>query len=139
MEEKGLTIREAKNEIKRLENQLNIVATKKNINLLKVQPRAMQIKDIVVDSSHMNIDTFLNYTIRDEETDNEIYEILVEIYSYKAFIAKEIQRMAKYDEIAYIRYLKYDEKKSWYEIDEMLHHGIGYSKLKYNRYKKSCK
>ena len=39
--EQHLTIREVKNEIKRLENELNVYLTKKNINLLKVQPGLM--------------------------------------------------------------------------------------------------
>lgn len=137
--EQHLTIREVKNEIKKLENELNIYMTKKNINLLKIQPRAMQIKDIVVDSSHTNFDPFLNYIYKDEECDIEIYGLLVSIYSYKAYIAKELKRMSEYDEISYIAYLREEEKKSWREIDRILHHGEGYSKLKYIRYKKDKK
>ena len=137
--EKHLTIREAKNEIKRLENQLDLYATKKNINFLKTQPGAVKLKDLVVDSSHTNIDSFLNYVIRDEENDDKIYGLLASIYSYKAYVAKEIERISKYDEIAYIGYLKYDEKKSWREIDKILHHSEGYSKVKYMRYKKGVK
>ena len=34
--EQHLTIREVKNEIKRLENELNVYLTKKNINLYKL-------------------------------------------------------------------------------------------------------
>ena len=133
---RDLTIKEAKNEIKKLENQLDIYATKRNINFLKTQPKAMQIKDIIVDSSHTNIDSFLNYVVRDEEYDDKVYGILASIYAYKSYIAKEIQRMSTYDEIAYIGYLKYEENKSWREIDKILHHGEGYSKVKYLRYKK---
>lgn len=134
--EQHLTIREVKNEIKRLENELNVYLTKKNINLLKVQPKAMQIKDIVVDSSHTNFDAFLNYVQKDEEFDSKIYSLLASIYSYKAYIANEIKRMAEYDEIAYICYLREEEKRSWREIDRVLHHGEDYSRLKYSRYKK---
>lgn len=130
-----LTIKEAKNEVKRLEHELDLYATKKNINLLKVQPKAMQIKDIVVDSSHTNFDSFLNYVSKDEEYDVKIYGLLASIYSYKSYIAKEIQRLCEYDEIGYIRYLREDERKSWREIDKILHHGENYSKVKYSRYK----
>lgn len=137
--EQHLTIREVKNEIKKLENELNIYLTKKNINLLKVQPKAMQIKDIVVDSSHTNFDSFLNYIQKSEEYDTKIYSLLASIYSYKAYIANELKRMAEYDEIGYIVYLKEEEKRSWREIDRILHHGEDYSRLKYNRYKKDRK
>jgi len=47
--------------------------------------------------------------------------------------------MSKYDEISYIAYLKEEEGKSWREIDKILHHGEGYSKLKFMRYKKEQK
>lgn len=137
--EQHLTIREAKNEIKKLENELNVYMTKKNINLLKVQPKAIQIKELVVDSSHTNFDSFLNYIQKDEEYDTKIYGLLASIYSYKAYIAKELKRMSEYDEIGYIAYLREEEKKSWREIDRLLHHGEDYSRLKYNRYKKDRK
>ncbi len=135
--EKKLTIREAKNEILRLEHELDLYLTKRNINYLKTQPGAMQIRDIVVDSSHTNFDSFLNYTIRDEEYDTKIYGLLASIYGYKKYIAKELERMSKYDEIGYIVHLREEEKMSWREIDKILHHGEGYSKLKYIRYKKN--
>ena len=133
--EKHLTIKEAKNEIKKLEHELDVYATQRNINFLKTQPSAIKIKDIVVDSSHVNIDTFLNYIVKDEEYDTKIYGLIASIYSYKAYIAKEIQRMSQYDEINYIRYLKYEEKKSWREIDKILNRGYDYSRTKYKRYK----
>ena len=134
--QKHLTIREAKNEIKKLEHELDVYATKKNVNFLRTQPGAMKIQDIVVDSSHTNFDSFLNYTIRDEEYDTKIYGLLASIYSYKLYIAKELKRMSEYDEIGYITYLREEEKKSWREIDKMLHRGDDYSRTKYKRYKK---
>lgn len=134
--EKHLTIKEAKNEIKKLEHELDVYLTHKNINFLKTQPKAMQIKDIIVDSSHTNIDVFLNYVSKDEEYDAKIYGILASIYSYKSYIAKEIQRFSQHDEIGYIKYLKEEEGKSWREIDHMLHYAEGYSRTKYNRFKK---
>lgn len=134
--QKHLTIKEAKNEIKKLEHELDVYATKKNINFLKTQPGAVKIKDVVVDSSHMNFDAFLNYTIRDEEYDPKIYGILASIYSYKQYIAKEKQRMSEYDEVEYIAYLREEEKKGWREIDKILHHGDDYSRTKYKRFKR---
>ena len=65
--QKHLTIKEAKYEIKRYGDQRDLHLTKKEINKLKVQPKAIQIKDIVVDSSHTNLDNYLNNVIKDEE------------------------------------------------------------------------
>ena len=134
--QKHLTIREAKNEIKKLEHELDVYATKKNINFLKTQPGAMKLQDIVVDSSRMNFDSFLNYTIRDEEYDTKIYGLLASIFSYQQYIAKELKRMSEYDEIGYITYLREEERKNWKEIDKLLHRGDDYSRTKYKRYQK---
>lgn len=139
MDQSNLTISKAKNEILKLEHQLDVLATKKNINFLKTQPGAIKLKELVVDSSHTNYDSFLNYVQRSEAIDNEIYAILASIYSYKTFIAKELQRLSKYDEIGYIIYLREEEGKSWREIDRILHHGENYSKVKYSRYKSNQK
>lgn len=139
MDQSNLTISKAKNEILKLEHQLDVLATKKNINFLKTQPGAIKLKELVVDSSHTNYDSFLNYVQRSETIDNEIYAILASIYSYKTFIAKELQRLSKYDEIGYIIYLREEERKSWREIDRILHHGEDYSRIKYYRYKKDKK
>ena len=139
MDQSNLTISKAKNEILKLEHQLDVLATKKNINFLKTQPGAIKLKELVVDSSHTNYDSFLNYVQRSEAIDNEIYAILASIYSYKTFIAKELQRLSKYDEIGYIIYLREEERKSWREIDRILHHGENYSKVKYSRYKSNQK
>lgn len=137
--QKHLTIKEARNEIKKLENRLNLAATNKKINFEKTQPGAVKIKDIIVDSSHVNIDSFLNYVAKDEEYDTEIFALMSSIYAYKKYIADELLRMSKYDEIAYISYLKYDEGKSWREIDDILHRGIDYSRTKLKRYKNDVK
>lgn len=139
MDQTHLTISKAKNEILKLEHQLDVLATKKNINFLKTQPGAIKLKELVVDSSHTNYDSFLNYVQRSETIDNEIYAILASIYSYKTFIAKELQRLSMYDEIGYIIYLREEERKSWREIDRILHHGENYSKVKYSRYKSNIK
>lgn len=137
--QKHLTIKEAKYEIAKLENRLDLYLTKKEINKLKIQPKAIQIKDIVVDSSHTNFDKYLDYVIKDEEIDTTLYEILSSILGYKQYIAKEIVNMSKYDEIGYIAYLKEEEGKSWREIDKMLHHGEDYSRTKYKRYQNDKK
>lgn len=139
MIEEKLTIKQAKNEIRQLENELDLYATKKKINFEKTQPSAIKIKEIVVDSSHTNIDSFLNYVLRDEEYDTKIYSLIANIYAYKRYIAEELKRISQYDEISYIEYLKYEENKSWREIDQILHHGDDYSRVKYYRYKKNKK
>ena len=83
-----LTIKQAKNEIKQLENELDLYATKKKINFEKTQPGAIKIKEIVVDSSHVSIDNFLNYVSRDEEYDTKIYSLIANIYAIRNILLK---------------------------------------------------
>lgn len=119
--EKHFTIKQARNEIKSLENELDLYLTKRNINFLKTQPRAMQIKDIVVDSSHVNIDSFLNYTIRDEDLDVKITGLLESIKSYKEFIEKEIfEKIKDKRKKEKVIYLKNEGCFNWKEISAIL-------------------
>lgn len=134
--QKHLTLKEAKNEVEILKHELEVYCTKRNVNFLKTQPSSINPQDIVVDFTHTNFDSFLNYVAKDEEYDVKIYGLLASIYSYLSFIAKEKERMAKNNEIEYIVYLREEEKKSWKEIDKTLHHGEDYSRIKYYRYKK---
>lgn len=135
--EKHLTIKEARNEILKLQHELDLYLTKRNANFLRTQPGAVKPQEVIVDSSKVNYDVFLNYMIRDEEYDPKIYGLLASICAYQSYIAKEKERMSKYDEIGYIVHLREEEKLSWREIDKMLHRGDDYSRTKYKRYKKT--
>lgn len=136
IQEKHLTIREAKNEIKKAENELDLYLTKKKINFNKTQPGAITLKDIMVDSSKNVFDKFTHYVIKDEEVDSKIYGLQETINAYQKYIIEEMKRMSECDEIGLICYLKEEEHKSWKEIDKYLHRGEDYSRTKYKRYKK---
>ena len=105
--EKHLTIREAKNEIKRLENQLDLYATKKNINFLKTQPGAVKLKDLVVDSSSVCQDLFLSYNIKEEELNEKIRGLVESIKSYRMYILNELsvilENMRKKEKVVYLK------------------------------------
>ena len=131
---KHYSIREAKNEIKMKENDLDRYLTQKKISYLKTQPQAIDYSKILVDSSHVNFDSFLNYQIKNENYDSEIFSLISSILMWQKYVADELYRMSQHDEIGLIIYLKEDEKKRWIEIDKLLHHAEGYSRLKYNRY-----
>lgn len=135
IQEKHLTIREAKNEIKKAENELDLYLTKKKINFNKTQPGSISLKDVMVDSSRNIFDKYTHYVIKDEEYDIKIIGLQETINAYEKYIINEIKRMSQTDEIGLICYLKEEEKKSWLEIDNLLHRSDGYSKVKYCRYK----
>ena len=131
-----LTLKQAKNELTKLENELDLYLTKKKINFEKTQPKASRIKDIVVSKSNTIFDSFSHYVIKDEECDDKIYSLQESIVAYQSYITKEINRMRKYDDIALIVYLKEEENWSWKDIDKELNCGADYARTKYKRFKK---
>lgn len=135
MNSDNLTIRGAKNEIIKRENQIEYLKEKKCINFEKTQVKSLAYKDIAIIASGTS-DKFAHFIIQDEAIDKQIITLEREIMNYNTFILKEIERMRKYDEIALISFLR-DEGKQWREIDQKLHRADGYSRLKYSRYKKA--
>lgn len=134
--QKYLTIREAKNEVIHLENELEVYLTKKRVNFLKTQPGTVNYKDIITSKTNNIFDKYTHYVIKDEEIDTKIFGIQESIASYMQFIVNEMKRMSKYDEIGLICYLREEERQNWKYIDKVLHRSDGYSKVKYMRYKR---
>lgn len=134
MNEKN-TITGAKNEIKKIENQIELLKERKRINFEKTQPKSPAYKDIAIIASGTS-DKFAHFIIQDSEIDNQIISLERELMAYNTFILKEIERMQKYDEIALISFLR-EQGKQWREIDRKLHRADGYSRLKFARYKKT--
>lgn len=130
-----LTIKRAKNEILKAQNELDVYLTKKKINFIRQLPGSSKMKDTMVDSSRVIFDKFTQYVIRDEELDEKITSLLETINAYEKFIIEETKRLQKYDEVGLIYYLKEEKGLSWKEIDKALHRSEDYSRLKYNRAK----
>lgn len=125
--QKHLSIEEAKREIKKLENELDLYLTKKKINYQKTQPASIKIKDIVISSKNI-FDKFSHYVIKDEELDIKIYSLQEAILSYQEYIVKEMKRISETEphklEIYELRedldfIKKYGRKRTWLEIAEL--------------------
>ncbi len=125
--EKHLSIEEAKNEIKKLENELDLYLTKKKINYQKTQPASIKIKDIVISSKNI-FDKFSHYVIKDEELDIKIYSLQEAILSYQEYILKEMKRISELEpyklrvyelreDVDFIR--THGRKRTWLEIAEL--------------------
>ena len=125
--QKHLSIEEAKNEIKKLENELDLYLTKKKINYQKTQPASIKIKDIVISSKNI-FDKFSHYVIKDEELDIKIYSLQEAILSYQEYILKEMKRISELEpyklrvyelreDIDFIR--THGRKRTWLEIAEL--------------------
>ena len=131
---KYLTLREARNELLKCENQLELYLHKKKINFLKTQPKATDYDKVMIQGTPISFDKFTQYIIKDDEVDSKIYSLRESILAYQIYILKEEERMSKYDEIGLIRYLKEEIGMSWKEIDKRLNCGIGGSRKKMQRY-----
>lgn len=121
---KFLTIRQAKNEIKKLENNLDLYLTKKKINFEKTQPASNEIKSVVTSKGNMLFDKFTHYVIKDEELDSTIYSIQESILAYQQFIVKEMKRISDAKGSELITYLRDEENLSWNEIKDIVHYSL---------------
>lgn len=129
--EKHLTIKEARNEIEKLENELDVYLTKKKINYIKTQPGSSKFKDVITSKTNAIFDKFSHYIIKDEELDTKIYSLQESILSYQEYILKEMQRISNIEpyklkvyelreDMDFIR--KYNRKRYWIEIAETLNY-----------------
>lgn len=121
---KFLTIRQAKNEIKKLENNLDLYLTKKKINFEKTQPASNEIKSVVTSKGNVLFDKFTHYVIKDEELDSTIYSIQESILAYQQFIVKEMKRISEAKGSELITYLRDEENLSWNEIKDIVHYSL---------------
>lgn len=129
--EKHLTIKEARNEIEKLENELDVYLTKKKINYIKTQPGSSKFKDVVTSRTNAIFDKFSHYIIKDEELDTKIYSLQESILSYQEYILKEMKRISNIEpyklkvyelreDMEFMR--KYNRKRYWIEIAESLNY-----------------
>ena len=126
------TIRQAKNEIKKLENELDLYLTKKRINFEKTQTKATAIKDIISSSKNM-FDSFTHYVIKDEEVDAKIYNILESITAYRTFIIKEMKRISENGGSELIIFLRDEERLKWEEISKLTNYSLRQCHNLYNK------
>ena len=131
-----MTLKECKNEIQRLQNNLRFYLNKKKINFEKTQPSSIKLKEIMVDGGFKDWDPFMSYMIKDEECDKEIYILQKELNNYQTWFTNELLRMIRYDDLPLIVYLKEEENKNWKDIDKLLHYAEDTSRTKYKRFRK---
>lgn len=135
MGEKTLTLKEIRNNIVRLNNNIENYCGLKKIEFEKTQPKAMIFDKLKVDVSHVNYDLFIKYIIKSNKYDDKIIPLERELLQYQTLFINEIERMKRYDEVPLIEFLKYEVCLSWSEIDKFLYLADGTSKKKWNRYK----
>lgn len=133
---KHLTIKEAKNELQKDINELELYLTKKKINFQKTQPKGTNYDKVVVSGIPITFDQYTHYVIKDEQYDSKIYSLQASINGWQEYIRAELERLSNYDELGLIVYLREELEFSWNQIDKLLHKSFGTSKVKYSRRKK---
>lgn len=130
---KHLTIKEAKNELQKDMNELELYLTKKKINYQKTQPKGTNYDKIVVSGIPITFDKFTHYVVKDDQYDSKIYSLQESIVAWENYIINEMKRVAENtDEITLIHYLR-DEGYSWNKIDKLLHYAPDTSRTKIKR------
>ncbi len=139
MEGNILSLREIRNRITQLTNNIENYCELKKIEFEKTQPKAVIFDKLKVDVSHVSYDLFIKYVIKNNRYDDKIIPLQKELLQYQTLFVKEIERMKKYDEVPLIEFLKYESSLTWNEIDKFLCYAEGTSKKKWDRYKDSKK
>ncbi len=118
-----MTIREAKNDLERINNELELYLEKKQINFEKTQPQASKFKDVILSTGFVN-DKFLHYVIKDENLDSKIIALQKEANAIENFIIKEMDRILKNKGNEYIVYLRDELKLSWNKISRYTNYSL---------------
>lgn len=117
-----MNIREARNEVEKLGNELELYLEKKKINFNKTQPGSIKYQDIVTHSNIL-IDKFTHYVIKDVELDEHILALQEEINSLEKYIIEEMKRISKSpDSTEQIKFYRDELKMSWEEIAKRVHY-----------------
>lgn len=131
-----LTIRQAKNELKKLENELDLYLTKKRINFERTQPGSSKIKDIVTSRTHNIFDSFTHYVIKDEEVDDKIYSLQATIAAYQTYIINEMKRISENGGSELIVFLRDELHLKWEDIVRQTNYSLRQCHRLYNIAKK---
>lgn len=134
--EKHLTIKEARNEITKLENELDLYLTKKKINFEKTQPGSPKMNDILTSKTGMIFDKFTHYIIKDSEYDSKIYSLQESINAYQKYVIEEMKRISENGGSELIVYYRDELKLKWEEIVKLTHYSLRQCHNLYNQAKK---
>lgn len=134
-----MSLKNIKNEITKLNNQLLTYLNLKQISFETVTGTTSRMRDILVSKTDFVFDKFTHYLIKDEKYDDKIYSLQQSIAEYEKLLFREMERYRKYDDLSLIIYLRDEENWSWKKIDRILNYSDDVSRVKYSRYKNEKK
>ena len=133
-----MTIKEANNQINKLDNEIEYYLKKKELETRKLMPQATRYDKILVDGGK-RVDKYANYVIKSEIIDKELDNLFQAKRLLEDFVEKELIRLNKYDEVLQlIVYYKEQcfEKLTWQQISNRVHYSVAQCRNLYRKYKK---
>ena len=127
-------LKEIRNTVLKIDNRLNLLLEKKELNFERTQPGSPLLKSCMVDTSRNIVDKFALYMVKDEQLDSEIQDLRDQLIIWIKYYNEEVKRLYKYDDVLMIEFLKNELNWKWLEIDNYLHYSEGGSRQRYNRY-----
>lgn len=133
-----MNLKEASNEIKKIDNEIEYWLNEKEIVIGKVLPGAL-------DTSKENVtggtrtDKFLNYIMKNEKINYELDKLYARKNNLESYVENELHRLGKYKEVEkLIIYYKEQclENYTWEEISRKTHYSKTQCRNIYRKWKR---
>lgn len=133
-----MTIKEANNQINKIDNEIEYYLKKKELEMSKMMPQAIKYDKTLVDGGKRE-DKYANYAVKNELIDKELDRLYAEKRLLEDFVEKELIRLKKYDEVVQLIVFYKEEslkKYTWLQISQRVHISESQCKRIYRKYKK---
>lgn len=134
-----MNLKKANNQIERIDNNINYWLNKKELEIAKIMPQAVDFNKEVVKTSRIETNKFLYYASKVENIDLELDFLYKEKEILLEYIEKELKRLNKYSDVEkLIVYYKEEslEKYTWSRIAKLVHYSETQCRRIYRKYKK---
>lgn len=132
-----MTIKEANNQINKIDNEIEYYLKKKELEMAKMMPQATKYDKTLVDGGKRE-DKYANYVVKNELIDKTIDKLYDDKRLLEDFIEKELIRLKKYDEVMQLVVFYKEqcfEKLTWQQISNRVHYSVIQCKRIYKKWK----
>ena len=133
-----MNLKEASNEIEKIDNEIEYWLNEKEIVIGKVLPGALDTSNEVV-TGGTRTDKFLNYIMKNEKIDYELDKLYAQKNNLESYVENELHRLGKYKEVEkLIIYYKEQclENYTWEEISRKTHYSKTQCRNIYRKWKR---
>ena len=133
-----MNLKQANSQIEKIDNIINYWLNRKELEIVKVMPQAVDFKKDAVKVSRVETNKFLYYTYEVENIDLELEFLYKEKEILLEYIEKELKRLNKYSDVEkLIVYYKEEslEKYTWSKIAKLVHYSETQCRRIYRKYK----